>query len=93
MQIAFILYFIVLMLDAFAIKVAAEVLHYVFAFLFPCYGFFGAMIFVQKISVENSLAFQRGVPQQGYFDWESNISVILVAVSGAYIHGALSFKA
>ncbi|XP_055347534.1 cholesterol transporter ABCA5-like [Paramacrobiotus metropolitanus] len=78
-MISFVLYLIVFMLDAFGETLAAKVVHYILAFTFPNYGFFGAMIYIEKLSLSNSIANQRGTPTQGYFDWDSNIPIVMIA--------------
>lgn len=39
----------------FGENLAAKTLHYIFSFIFPCYGFFGAMIDVQKVGTNSSV--------------------------------------
>ena len=61
-----------------------EAIHYIFAFLFPFYGFFGTLLMVFRVAMKNSLAGYFGDPQMGYLDWDSKIPIILIAVSPTF---------
>ena len=56
----------------------------IFAFLFPGYGFFGAFIFAEDVAVENYQLLKANPDAtnlRSCFDWDSNIPIILLAVS------------
>ena len=61
-----------------------EAIHYIFAFLFPFYGFFGTLLMVFRVAMKNSLAGYFGDPVMGYLDWDSKIPIILIAVSPTF---------
>ncbi|GAU94869.1 hypothetical protein RvY_06575 [Ramazzottius varieornatus] len=56
-----------------------EAVHYIFAFLFPFYGFFGTMLMIFQVGIKNVMADYLGDPKTSYLGWDSKIPVILIA--------------
>jgi hypothetical protein len=68
------------LLENFDEKTAALVLHCFFSFLFPFYGFLGAMLFIEKTRLYNELAVKTSGSTISYFDWNSDIPIVFLGV-------------